>query len=101
VQAIKFHQLQVFDTAPIYRHYLGARDEYYPFTIDSYTDFVIAFLERLNPRIAVERFAAESPPGYRVVNGWGNFRVEQLAKKIESVMEVKETCQGIKFKKSI
>jgi radical SAM protein (TIGR01212 family) len=101
ITSVKFHQLQILKDTRIYNFYKENRDLFFPFTIDSYSEFIADVLERLNPSISVERFAAETPPRFEVVNGWNNIRAEEVGKKIESVMELRDTWQGIKFKKSI
>ncbi len=101
LSAIKFHQLQVLKNTRIASIYLSSPNLFHRFSLESYIDFVIDFLERLNPSIAVERLAAETPPRFGVINDWGKIRTDVLYKKTESVMERKKTCQGNKFKKSI
>lgn len=99
--ALKFHQLQILKKSAIYRLFTESPHEFHIFTLDEYIDFIIGFLELLNPEIAIERLAAETPLRFEVINNWGNIRVDILYKKTESVMEIKETRQGNKFKKSI
>lgn len=99
--AVKFHQLQVLKNTAISRLFIQQPEIFHSFTLESYIEFIIDFLERLNPGIAVERLAAEVPPRYGVLNSWGNFRTEILYKKTESVMEIRKTCQGNKLKKPI
>jgi uncharacterized protein len=100
ITSVKFHQLQILKNTRIYQLFQNTPELFYPFTIDSYSEFMVDVLERLSPFIAIDRFASETPPGYEVVNGWNHIRSEEVYKKIESVMELRDTCQGIKIKKS-
>lgn len=97
LNALKLHQLQILNKAAIFRQYSESRELFYFFSIDRYVEFIVEFLERLNPSISIERFASETPPRFNVVNSWGNIRMDALNKKIESVMEVRDTCQGKKI----
>jgi radical SAM protein (TIGR01212 family) len=98
VHSVKLHQLQIYKKARIYDLYLKSPELFHVFSLADYCEFAADFIERLDPRIAVERMAAEAPPEFEAVNHWGQIRVEQVAKKIESVMEIRETWQGIKLK---
>jgi uncharacterized protein len=99
--AVKFHQLQVLKNTAISKLYMKQPELFHSFDLESYIMFIIDFLERLNPVIAVDRLAGEVPPRFGVMNSWGNFRTDILYKKTESVMEIRKTCQGNKFKKPI
>ena len=99
--AVKFHQLQVLKNTDVSRLFITHPELFHTFTLESYIDFIVDFLERLDPGIAVERLAAEVPPRYEVLNSLGNFRTDILYKKTESVMEIRKTCQGNKLKKPI
>ena len=79
--------------------YLYSKDPeaFFFFSLDKYVEFIIHFLEKLNPKISIERVASESPPRHRLNPGWGNKRVDLVQKKIESVMESQDTWQGKKF----
>ncbi|MFC2123817.1 TIGR01212 family radical SAM protein [Bacteroidota bacterium] len=99
LNALKFHQLQVIRNTRMATDYKYNHDQFNLFSLDEYIDFVISFIENLNPDIALERLASESPPGYRISEGFGNKRVDWVQKKIESVMKERNTWQGKKFKK--
>jgi radical SAM protein (TIGR01212 family) len=100
LNVLKFHQLQIIRNTPLAQVYKKAPNSFSLFSIDEYIHFAIKFLERLDPGIAIERLVSEAPPSQRVNPGWGNKRADWVQKKIESVMEEKDTWQGKKFKKS-
>jgi len=99
LNAIKLHHLQVIKDTPLAALYNKYPERFNIFSLDEYIDFVIHFLERLDPRIAIERLVSETPPSQRVDPGWGNKRADWVQKKIESVMEERNTWQGKHFKK--
>ena len=68
------------------------------FTWEEYLDFFIAFLERLNPAIVVERFTSETPPRFLTSGGWGKKRTDQLLHLVEKRLEELDTWQGRLYK---
>lgn len=99
LSALKFHQLQIIRNTPLANLYQKNPDLFELFTLNDYIHFVIQFIERLDPGIAIERLSSETPPKHRLNPGWGNVRSDRIQKKIESVLEIMDTWQGKKFKK--
>ena len=99
VNALKFHQLQIIKDTQMAVAYEHNPESFELFTLDEYVDFIIDFIENLDPRIELERLSSESPPVYRISQGFGNKRVDWIQKKIESVMKERNTWQGKKLKK--
>jgi len=100
LNALKLHHLQIVKNTLLANMYKKDPSSFSLFTLEGYIEFVIQFLERLDPRIAIERLVSEAPPSQRVNPGWGNKRADWIQKKIESVMEERDTWQGKQFKKS-
>jgi len=100
LNALKMHQLQVMKNTVLGKQYINDPDAFSFFELDEYIDFIISFMEKLNPGISIERLVSEAPPWHRLNKGWGGKRADWVQKKIESVMEEKDTWQGKKFKKS-
>lgn len=98
LSALKFHQLQIIQDTPLARLYQKSPDIFQLFSLDEYISFIIQFLERLDPGIAIERLSSETPPKHRLNPGWGNLRSDVIQKKIESVMELLDTWQGKSLK---
>lgn len=96
--AVKFHQLQVFKDTKMAEEYLSHPESFHLFDLDEYIDFVIDFVERLNPDIAIERFAGEVPPRYLLTKPWMNLRYDQVLHRIEQRMEERDTWQGKRLK---
>ncbi len=97
LNAIKFHQLQVIRGTALASLYEQDPGLFELFGESDYIDFIIQFLERLDPAIAVERLSSESPPKHRIAPNWGHMRSDMIQKKIESVMEQRGTWQGKKI----
>ena len=91
---VKFHQLQIFKDTKMAEEYLANPADFHLFTLDDYIEFVIDFIERLNPNIVIERFAGEVPPRYLVSKPWLNLRYDQVLSLIEKRLEERNTYQG-------
>ena len=97
LDTIKFHQLQIFKNTKMADDYLANPNNYHLFELNEYIEFVIDFLERLNPNIVVERFAGEVPPRFRIAPDWGLVRYETIFSAIEKRLEERNTYQGRLF----
>lgn len=91
---IKFHQLQIFKDTKMADEYLNSPSDFHLFTLEEYIEFVIDFIERLNPDIVIERFAGEVPPRYLISKPWLNLRYDQVLARIEQRLAEKDTYQG-------
>ena len=91
---VKFHQLQIFKDTKMAEEYLANPADFHLFTLDDYIEFVIDFIERLNPNIVIERFAGEVPPRYLVSKPWLNLRYDQVLSLIEKRLLERDTFQG-------
>lgn len=94
---VKFHQLQIFKNTA-----LAAQFEQDPtilqlFDLDTYTDFIIDFVEIFNPSIIIERFASEVPPSYLLSAPFGTMRYDAVLQNIEKKMAARDTYQGKYF----
>ena len=94
---VKFHQLQIFKGTKMAEEYQAHPETFHLFDLEEYIDFVINFAERLNPDIAIERFAGEVPPRYLISEPWMKLRYDQVLAKIEKRMAERDTWQGKRF----
>jgi len=94
LNSIKFHQLQIIKGTDAERQYMENPGELKLFTAGEYIEFIIAFLEHLNPRIAIERFTGEVPAEMLAVSPWNNTPSEFINSGIEKRMEQLNTWQG-------
>jgi radical SAM protein (TIGR01212 family) len=95
---IKFHQLQIIKETWMADEYKQYPERFELFGLEEYIDFMVRFLEQLNPQFVVERFAGEVPPHYLISQSWGKLRNDQILQKIESELEARDTWQGKKYK---
>lgn len=91
---VKFHQLQVFKDTPMALEFQQHPEQFHLFDLEEYIDFVIDFIERLNPDFVIERFAGEVPPRYLVTAPWMKLRYDKVLRLIEKRMEERDTFQG-------
>lgn len=91
---VKFHQLQIFKDTKMADEYPSNSSDFQLFTLEDYIDFVIDFIERLNPNIVIERFAGEVPPRFLVSKPWLNLRYDQVLTLIEKRLAERNTYQG-------
>ena len=94
LNSIKFHQLQIIKNTPMEKEYLENPVPFHPFTMDTYIEFIVDFVERLHPEFAIERFAGEVPPRFLSVNHWGTIRYDVVLQKIIKEFERRGTRQG-------
>ena len=78
--------------------YLANSNNFKLFTLEEYIDFIIDYVERLNPNIVIERFAGEVPPRFLVSKPWLNLRYDQVLNMIENRLEQRDTYQGKLFR---
>lgn len=98
---IKFHQLQIISNTVMADQYLSDPAGFNLFTLEEYIDFIVKFIERLNPEIVIERFTGEVPPRFLVNKAWGLLRADQVAVRIGQELERKDTWQGKLFPGSL
>lgn len=91
---IKFHQLQVVKNTAMEKEYADNPEAFNLFTLDEYLDLMVTIIERLNPRIVVERFTSEVPPQFLIAPNWGKLRADQVLIMFENLLEDRDTWQG-------
>lgn len=90
---IKLHQLQIIKETTVAEEYKKNPGEFYIFDFDEYIDFMVSYLELLNPAFIVERIAGEVPPRYNSGKQWG-LRYDQILSILEKRLEQRKTWQG-------
>ncbi|MFO7999619.1 MAG: TIGR01212 family radical SAM protein [Marinilabilia sp.] len=80
---LKLHQLQFVRGSKLGEAYQADPSAFRVFTSQEYIGLVIAFLERLNPSIIVERLASQAPADLLLAPGWGlkNFEITRMVQK--------------------
>ena len=109
LDSVKFHQLQIVKGTRMAQEFITIPSDFVQFTLEGYIEFIVRFIELLNPDIVIERFSGEIPPrfmqstdivadaGARHVvplQGWGLIRYDAVLRLIEKELEKKDTWQG-------
>jgi radical SAM protein (TIGR01212 family) len=91
VDGAKIHGLHVIAQTPLAEEY--RRGDYVPLEQVQYVDAVVRFLERLPPRVVIQRLTGEAPRRLTVAPVWS---VNKLAvfNAIVSALESRDTWQG-------
>lgn len=94
IKTLKLHQLQILKGTMMEREYREHPEDFIFFALDEYIDFVIDFLEILDPAIIIERFAGEVPPRFQAGPCFDHVRNDQILAAVEKRLEERETWQG-------
>ncbi len=97
---VKFHQLQIVKGTLMAGDYARNSCQYELFGLNEYIEFIIRFVERINPDFIIERFTGEVPPRFHGGPNWGVIRNDQVNQMIEKKMEALNTWQGRLYKQS-
>jgi hypothetical protein len=98
LKTVKLHQLQIIRGTRMEKEFQRYPSDFENFTWENYLDFIIRFIERLNPAIVVERFTGEAPPRFLAREAWGKKRTDQIIRLIEKKLEELDTWQGRCYK---
>jgi len=88
---LKVHQLHVVKHTALAAEY--KRNPFYLMPPDEYLNVIVEFLQRLHPRIIIQRLFGEAPPGLLVAPHW-NIRNTQLVQMLDKKLEAKNAWQG-------
>jgi radical SAM superfamily enzyme len=97
LDSVKFHQLQVVKGTRMEQEFRENPAAFHLFTLDGYIDFIIRFIEKLNPSIVIERFTSEMPPRFLAGTNMGLIRYDEVLRRIETELEKRGTWQGKLF----
>jgi radical SAM protein (TIGR01212 family) len=95
IDFLKIHQLQVIKDTPL--EILYSKKPFHVFGYEEYLEFVAEFIERLSPRIVLQRLFATAPDSILIAPYWGKRR-QEILRDIEKRFELKDTYQGKKMK---
>ena len=96
---VKFHQLQIVKDTAMSLEYKEHPERFEIFTWEEYLEFIVSFIERLNPAFVVERITGEAPPRYLTGPRWNMKRTDQILNLFEQKLEEMDTWQGRRSKK--
>lgn len=94
---LKLHQLQIVKNTAMAKDYVLNTSDYQLFELDEYIDFVVKFMEKLSPKIIVERFTSEAPSDMLITPKWGRVKNFEIVHKIEKRMKELGAFQGKKL----
>lgn len=100
ITSLKLHQLQIVKGTPMETEFAAHPEDFLTFTLDQYIDFVIDFLELLNPNIFIERIVGEVPPRFVNTTPWGLIRNVEILRLLDKRLEERNTQQGALYTKA-
>lgn len=95
IDFLKIHQLQVIKDTPL--EIIYRERPFHVFEYEEYLEFVTEFIERLSPRIVLQRLFATAPDNILIAPRWGKSR-QEILRDIEKRLEEKDTYQGKRMK---
>jgi radical SAM superfamily enzyme len=95
VDFLKIHQLQVIKDTPLEIMY--RENPFHVFGYEEYLDFVTEFLERLSPRVVLQRLFATAPDSILIAPQWEKGR-QEILRDIERRLDARDTFQGKRMK---
>jgi hypothetical protein len=95
ITSVKLHQLHAVEGTELAAMY--RRGEFDPITLEQYVTTAADFLERLAPRISVQRLYGSSPIEIRVAPQWG-LKNNQMWYAVLNELKRRDSLQGSKMK---
>jgi len=96
LRAIKFHQLQLVRGTALAREWLKDPAAVPLFDESGYLNTLADFVERLAPRILIQRLGSEVPPRLKLAPHW-NLRLSELAPRLENLLTQRGSYQGLRY----
>lgn len=98
IHQLKLHQLQIMQGTRMAEEWLAHPEQFSLFTPEEYADLVAAFVRRLRPDIALDRFAAEAPSSMLLAPRWGLKPqvVQRMVEERLSLCSFKRQCSDKK-----
>ncbi|MFP4156226.1 MAG: TIGR01212 family radical SAM protein [Opitutales bacterium] len=94
LDTIKFHQLQLIRGTAMVNDYQRNPADFHFMQLEDYLEFLVQFIERLNPNFVIERFFSEAPPAVNVTPIQWQLRNDQMLQRFEQLLATKDTWQG-------
>jgi len=93
IDTLKMHQLQILNNTLMAKQFEQEPELFYLFEMEEYLDFIIDVIERINPRIMLERFINQVPAGWLIAPKWG-IKNYEFVNKLNNQLKVRDTWQG-------
>lgn len=91
LDTFKIHNLHIVKNTQLERMY--KKEPFQMFTFEEYMDFIVTFLERLDPNLVIERLFTDTPMQLLVAPDWGKSHL-QILQGIEAELKRRGTYQG-------
>ncbi|MEW6067213.1 MAG: TIGR01212 family radical SAM protein [Nitrospirota bacterium] len=95
VEFLKIHHLQVIRDTPLETLY--RENQFHTFEYEEYLEFIVEFIERVSPRIVLERLFSIAPDNMLIAPQWEKNK-QEILRDIQKKLEEKDTYQGKKVK---
>lgn len=97
VKTLKLHQLQVTKNTLLAKKFAENPNYVQLFDFETYLDLLVEFIEKLSPKIIIERFVSTSPLDKLIAPRWNRMKNFEIVAKIEKELERRHTFQGRLF----
>ncbi|MDR3269406.1 MAG: TIGR01212 family radical SAM protein [Tannerella sp.] len=97
---VKLHQLQIIRHTALEKEFREHPGHFRLFSPEEYVDFVIDFLERLPPEMAVDRFVSQSPKELLIAPDWG-LKNHEFTALVHKRFAARRTRQGARYQPSL
>ncbi|HEY2933971.1 MAG TPA: TIGR01212 family radical SAM protein [Acidobacteriota bacterium] len=94
IDFIKIHHLHVVKRTPMAAEY--ARQPFATLSFGEYAELLCDYLERLSPRVCVQRIFGLAPEEMIIAPRW-NLSKDEVLRKLRQHMETRDTWQGKRF----
>lgn len=97
IDFIKFHQLQIYRNTPLEREWREHPERFmfsHDFDAEAYATLLVEIIRRLDPRIAIERFASQAPRNLIAHSPLGGIRPYELREMVIAKMKEQNLRQG-------
>lgn len=94
VDTFKIHNLHIVKNTPLARMF--RENQFRLFSFEEYREFLIRFLERLDPRLMIERLFTDTPRQLLIAPDW-NMRHNEILHGIKTGLIERDTYQGRLF----
>ena len=96
IDFVKFHQLQIYRSTPMADEWLNHPERFALGNIsaDEYIGLIVEIIRRLDPHIAIERFASLAPRHLLLHSPLGGIRIDSLRELIIKRMSILGATQG-------
>jgi len=97
IDSIKMHHLQIIKGTKFAKLYQKDPNMFNLYGVDEYIDLLAEFIERLDPRIVLERFINQSPLDMLVAPKWDGLTNNEFTAKLDKKLKEWDVWQGKKF----